>query len=151
MTTTTQPISMEYELPAIRRPRCGAQVTEPKLMAAWLMACDAEPVAGQRFTLRAEPTEWWDGIVTCVRPRARAAPGGCATPGRARPSAAKLDTVVTLDADPRAPARAGRGCTFEHSEKLRADGRSFAFKGAQLGWKRNIDERLRQLLAQAAA
>ncbi len=50
-------------------------LTEPELLAAWLMSTDMRPLVGQGFTFKAEPTPWWDGIVNCemleVDPRKR--------------------------------------------------------------------------------
>ena len=40
-------------------------VTEPELLAAWLMSNDMGPLVGQTFTFRDKPMRWWDGIVHC--------------------------------------------------------------------------------------
>lgn len=39
-------------------------LTQSELMADWLMPNDFEPVVGKHFTLRADPTPQWNGIVT---------------------------------------------------------------------------------------
>jgi uncharacterized protein YndB with AHSA1/START domain len=40
-------------------------LTEPKLLAMWLMENDIKPVVGHRFKFRAKPMGNWDGIVSC--------------------------------------------------------------------------------------
>jgi uncharacterized protein YndB with AHSA1/START domain len=40
-------------------------LTEPDLLARWLMATDLGPVVGQPFTFHQDSTPWWDGIVEC--------------------------------------------------------------------------------------
>lgn len=40
-------------------------LTEPTLLAEWLMATDMRPLVGNSFTFKAEPAPWWDGIVHC--------------------------------------------------------------------------------------
>src|ERR1700761_8386067 len=40
-------------------------LTQPHLIAEWLMKNDFSPVAGHRFTLRADPQPHWDGIIDC--------------------------------------------------------------------------------------
>jgi uncharacterized protein YndB with AHSA1/START domain len=40
-------------------------LTDPKLLAMWLMENDIKPVVGHRFNFRAKPMGDWDGIVYC--------------------------------------------------------------------------------------
>jgi uncharacterized protein YndB with AHSA1/START domain len=40
-------------------------LTDPKALAAWLMPNDFAPVVGHRFTFRAPPQPWFDGVVRC--------------------------------------------------------------------------------------
>lgn len=40
-------------------------LTDPKLLALWLMENDIHPVVGHRFNFRAKPMGDWDGIVDC--------------------------------------------------------------------------------------
>jgi len=40
-------------------------LTDPKLLATWLMDNDMRPLVGQSFTFEQQPTPWWDGIVGC--------------------------------------------------------------------------------------
>ena len=40
-------------------------LTEPKLLAQWLMENDIQPIVGHKFNFRAKPMGDWDGIVYC--------------------------------------------------------------------------------------
>jgi len=40
-------------------------LTEPELLKQWLMENDIRPVVGHKFTFRAQPQPWWDGVVHC--------------------------------------------------------------------------------------
>src|ERR1700736_1378487 len=62
--TETRSISQEYDLP-YSPAKVWRSLTEPKLLAGWLMSNDIRPVVGKNFTFTAEPTPWWDGIVHC--------------------------------------------------------------------------------------
>src|SRR5258708_29509592 len=60
----TRSISMEYHLP-YPPAKVWRALTEPKLLAAWLMDNDMRPLAGHSFTFNAEPTPWRDRSVPC--------------------------------------------------------------------------------------
>src|SRR5216684_6808668 len=60
----TRSISLEYDLPHPPA-KVWRTLTEPALLAKWVMSNDIEPLVGHRFTFRAEPMPWWDGIVHC--------------------------------------------------------------------------------------
>ena len=60
----TKSFSMEYGLPHPPE-KVWRALTEPKLLAAWLMVTDLRPLVGNSFTFKADPTPWWDGIVHC--------------------------------------------------------------------------------------
>lgn len=45
--------------------RVWRALTDPKALAAWLMPNDFAPVVGHRFTFRASPQPWFDGVVRC--------------------------------------------------------------------------------------
>ena len=47
------------------RERVWRALTEPELLARWLMPNDFEPRVGHRFTFRTEPAPGFDGIVRC--------------------------------------------------------------------------------------
>ncbi|MFC5700194.1 SRPBCC domain-containing protein [Cohnella faecalis] len=38
-------------------------LTDSNTLAKWVLPNDFKPVVGQRFQFRAEPTEWWDGLI----------------------------------------------------------------------------------------
>lgn len=38
-------------------------LTDPEMLAKWIWKNDFKPVVGHKFQFRAEPNEWWDGIV----------------------------------------------------------------------------------------
>jgi uncharacterized protein YndB with AHSA1/START domain len=40
-------------------------LTEPSLLAQWLMQNDIQPIIGHKFNFRAKPMGDWDGIVYC--------------------------------------------------------------------------------------
>lgn len=40
-------------------------LTDPAALAAWLMPNDFAPIVGHRFTFRAPPQPWFDGVVRC--------------------------------------------------------------------------------------
>lgn len=40
-------------------------LTEPELLARWLMKTDLAPTVGEAFQFRMGPTEGWDGVIDC--------------------------------------------------------------------------------------
>jgi uncharacterized protein YndB with AHSA1/START domain len=40
-------------------------LTEPELLARWLMKTDLFPKVGHNFQFRMDPTPYWDGVVNC--------------------------------------------------------------------------------------
>lgn len=140
----TKSISMEYDLPHPPE-KVWRALTEPKLLAAWLMVTDLRPLVGNSFTFKADPTPWWDGIVHCevleldLHKRLRYS-------WRSGPESSRLDTVVTWTLTP--TPSGGTRLALEHSGFLPAD--AFAFDGASKGWQRMAGERLREVLARAA-
>src|SRR3989442_8711156 len=60
----TRSISMEYDLPHPPA-KVWRALTEPELLAAWLMNNDMRPLVGQSFTFKDKPMPGWDGIVHC--------------------------------------------------------------------------------------
>jgi uncharacterized protein YndB with AHSA1/START domain len=60
----TQSISLEYDLPQPPA-KVWRALTEPELLAKWIMANDMRPLVGHSFTFKAQPTPWWDGTVHC--------------------------------------------------------------------------------------
>ncbi len=42
-----------------------AALTDPALIARWLMPNDFQPIVGRRFRLNAPPMPGWDGVIDC--------------------------------------------------------------------------------------
>jgi uncharacterized protein YndB with AHSA1/START domain len=57
-------IVVEYEL-AAPPSKVWRALTEPKLLAIWLMQNNIAPVVGHRFRFHAQPQGDWNGIVDC--------------------------------------------------------------------------------------
>jgi uncharacterized protein YndB with AHSA1/START domain len=53
----TRSISVEYDLPHPPA-KVWRTLTEPELLAKWIMANDMRPLIGHSFTFRAQPTPW---------------------------------------------------------------------------------------------
>ena len=138
-----QSLQLEYEL-SHPPEKVWRALTEPALIAAWLMSTDMQPVAGKSFTFKSEPTAWWDGVVHCKvleidKPRR------LQYSWQAGQGASMLDTVVTWTLTPTSSGGTRLGLVhagFQPSNK-------FAFGGAQQGWERNIGT-LRELLERTA-
>ncbi len=142
----TQTIVVEYEL---ERPpeEVWRALTEPKLLAAWLMENDLRAVVGHRFTFRAQPVPGWDGVVHCevleVEPLARLRYSWCGGSDERQGYGLRLDTVVTwtLTATP----SGGTHLRLEHSGFLPKD--AFAFDGLKKGWEGKVGDRMAAVLA----
>jgi uncharacterized protein YndB with AHSA1/START domain len=135
-----QSISMEYDLPHPPA-KVWRALTEPELLAAWLMNNDMRPLVGQSFTFKDKPMPWWDGIVHCdvleIDPHKRL---------RYSWRAGALDTVVTWTLTP--TPSGGTRLALEHSGFRPAD--ASAFDGAGKGWQRMVGGGLIEVLARAA-
>jgi uncharacterized protein YndB with AHSA1/START domain len=140
----TKSISLEYDLPHPPE-KVWRALTEPKLLADWLMTTDMRPVVGNSFTFKSDPTPWWDGIVHCevleLKPHTR-----LSYTWRSGPESSGLDTVVTWTLTP--TPSGGTRLTLEQSGFLPSN--AFAFDGARKGWQRMAGERLVEVLARAA-
>jgi uncharacterized protein YndB with AHSA1/START domain len=140
----TQSISQEYDLP-FSPSKVWRALTDPQLLAEWLMSTDMQPVVGQEFTFRTEPSQWWDGIVHCevleLEPEKR-----LSYTWRSGPESSPLDTVVTWTL-----TSTGSGGTRLHLDHAGfVPSNKFAFNGAAAGWKRMVGERLKELLSRQA-
>ena len=137
----TETISLEYDLPHPPE-KVWRALTDPDLLAKWLMANDIRPVVGHRFTFRAEPTPWWDGIVNCevleieAHKRLRYS-------WRSGPQTSPLDTVVVFTLTP--TPSGGTRLALEHSGFI--PGNAFALEGAKKGWQRMLGETLGSVLS----
>jgi uncharacterized protein YndB with AHSA1/START domain len=119
-------------------------LTEPALVAQWLMSTDMPPVTGKAFTFRSQPFPGWDGVIHSeileLEPQKR-----LQYSWKGGPATSELDTVVTWSLT---PLTGGTRLQLEH----RGFGaqQKQAFAGAGLGWKRNVEERMDAALAALA-
>jgi uncharacterized protein YndB with AHSA1/START domain len=141
--SAAQAITVEYELP-----HAPAQVwralTEPGLLAAWLMPNDIRPVVGHTFTFKTQAMPGWDGIVQCeileAEPRKR-----LRYSWKGGPAAAPLDSVVTW-ALTESPS-GGTHLDLVHSGFLPIN--AFAFDTMGEGWRGKVADRMSAVLADA--
>lgn len=136
----TQKFSLEFDL-AHPLEKVRRSLTEPKLVAEWIMANDVKPKVGHSFRFTTTPSEWWDGIVNSevleVDMHKR-----LSYTWNSGPAASPLNTVVTwtLTATP-----SGTRLTIEQSGFL--PGNAHAFGGAKAGWRSKVNEGLVAVLA----
>lgn len=112
-------------------------LTEPALIAQWLLKTDMSSEKGRPFTFRAEPSPFWDGIVQSeileLDPQKRLS--------YAWKTSAGLDTVVTWTL---VPTEAGTRLEMEH-QGFKPENNQ-AFGGAKVGWERNVGQAMAELL-----
>lgn len=60
----SEEIVVEYEF-AHSPAKVWRALTEPDLLAGWLMPNDIAPVVGHRFNFRTQPVGDWNGVVDC--------------------------------------------------------------------------------------
>jgi len=144
----TQSIVVEYDLPYPPE-KVWRALTEPQLLAAWLMPNDIKPQVGHRFAFKAAPVPGWDGIVHCevlmVEPHRRLRYSWRSGSDRLKNYGAPLDTVATWTLTP--TAAGGTRLRLDH------DGfplESFAFTKMNEGWRGKVAQRIAQVLAEAA-
>lgn len=141
----TESIVVECDLPDPPE-RVWRALTDPDLLAAWLMPNNFRAEVGARFQFRTAPAPGWSGIIECevldVMPHRLLVyswRGGSKSIGG---YGHELDTVVTWKLAPL--ENGGTRLCLEHSG---FDPEGFAFKVMGQGWKRKISERITQVLA----
>jgi uncharacterized protein YndB with AHSA1/START domain len=139
MNTETKSVVVEREMPH-RPEKLWRALTQPHLIAEWLMKNDFAPVVGHRFNLRGE----WGGVLDCevlvVEPNKELA----YTWNHAHDDPAfNLQSVVTFTLT---PTSAGTRLRMEQAG-FRPDQRQ-AFGGANAGWQQMFDK-LEQVAANA--
>jgi uncharacterized protein YndB with AHSA1/START domain len=139
----TKSIAMEIDLPHAP-PKVWRALTEPALLAKWLMSTDMQTVVGKAFTFRAPASPQWDGTVNCemqeIEPqkRLRYSWGG-----------GGLDsTEVTWTLTP--TKTGGTLLRLEHSGFRPDKGQARFFEGAKGGWQWMAGQRLGEVLAEMA-
>jgi uncharacterized protein YndB with AHSA1/START domain len=136
----TQSITMEFDLPHPPA-KVWRALTEPELLAKWLMATDMRLAVGQSFTFKMPPAQGWDGVVNCemkeieLHKRLRYSWGSLG-----------LGTVVTWTLAP--TSKGGTLLRLEQSGFPRAKGQLPFFEGAKMGWQSMAGQRLPEVLAQ---
>jgi uncharacterized protein YndB with AHSA1/START domain len=139
MNTETKSVVVEREMPH-SSDKLWHALTQPHLIAEWLMKNDFAPVVGHRFNLRGE----WGGVLDCevlvVEPNKELA----YTWNHAHDDPAfNLQSVVTFTLTPTAT---GTRLRMEQAG-FRPDQRQ-AFGGANAGWQQMFDK-LEQVAANA--
>jgi uncharacterized protein YndB with AHSA1/START domain len=145
----TQSIVVEYDLPHPPE-KVWRALTEPELVAAWLMPNDLRAVVGHRFTFRAQPAPGWDGVCQCEvleveankRLRYSWRGGSDANQGYG----GLLDTVVTWTLTP--SASGGTLLRLVHSGF--APRNAFAFEMMGKGWREKVAQRIAAVVASLA-
>jgi uncharacterized protein YndB with AHSA1/START domain len=109
-------------------------LTEPELLAAWLMPNDIAPVVGHAFSFRTQPMGDWNGIVDCevleVVPESRLVYTWNGGSARNDDYGHKLETTVTWTLEPASDG--GTLLKLVH-HGFHAD--DFALKMMGQGWK----------------
>lgn len=57
-------VSLDYQFTSSIEEVWNA-LTDSDTLAKWIWKNDFKPIVGHKFQFRAEPNEWWDGIVDC--------------------------------------------------------------------------------------
>lgn len=139
----TQSISMEFDLPHAPA-KVWRALTEPALLAKWLMPTDMQPLVGKAFTFKspAPPTAQWDGTVSCEMKEIELHKRLCYSW-----AGGGLDsTVVTWTLTP--TNAGGTLLRLEHSGFRPGKGEARFFEGAKMGWKFMAGTKLGPVLAE---
>jgi uncharacterized protein YndB with AHSA1/START domain len=116
-------------------------LTEPNLLAMWLMPNDIAPVVGHKFSFRMKPMGDWDGISDCevleCEPYTR-----FAYSWKGGPEHSRLDTICSWILTPTAS-----GGTLLHLSHYGFEPSMFAYQAMSQGWRiMNSDSRLDRIL-----
>ena len=138
----TQSISMEFDLPHAPA-RVWRALTEPALLAKWLMSTDMQTVVGNAFTFQAPSGPGWDGKVYCemqeVEPqkRLRYSWGGGGL------ESSVVEWTLT-------PTPTGTLLALVHSGFKLGKGEARFYEGAKQGWQYMAGMRLGPVLQELA-
>ena len=129
--TETLSVVVERELP-FPPGKIWRALTQPQLIAEWLMKNDFQPVVGHKFSFRAEPMPHWNGVTDCqvlaVVPNERLSYTWNASGDEA---AGGLKTVVTWTLS---PTKGGVLVRMEQSGFRPEE--EVNYQGATYGWQR---------------
>jgi uncharacterized protein YndB with AHSA1/START domain len=138
--TETRSIVVERELP-FSPEKIWRALTQPHLIAEWLMQNNFEAAKGHRFTFRAKPVPGWSGVTHCTVLRIEPPHVLSYSWGDGTESASGLKTVVTWTLTPK---DGGTLVRMEHAGFRPAD--EAGYRGMGGGWPR-IVERLERVAA----
>jgi uncharacterized protein YndB with AHSA1/START domain len=131
----TLAVVVERDLPYVPE-KIWRALTQPHLIAEWLMQNDFAPVVGRQFTLRMDPQPNWNGVIDCqvlvVEPNKTLSYAW---------GALGLETVVTFTLT---PTPAGTRLRMEQTG-FRPD-QPQNYQGAKYGWQQFL-AKLEQVLA----
>lgn len=132
--TDTRTVTLEREF-AHPPEKVWRALTQPELIAEWLMKNDFKPVVGQCFNFRADPMPGWNGVTDCevlaVDPPRKLAYTWNASGEEA---ANGIKTVVTFTLT---PTRSGTLLRMEQSG-FRPGPHDRFYQGAQYGWQKML-------------
>lgn len=140
-----QTISVIYDLPD-KPEKVWKALTDPKLLAQWLMPNDICAEVGRFFTLKAPPVPGWDGTVHCevrevVLHRLLVYTWRGGLP-KSDGDGYEVDTVVTWKLTP--TTTGGTQLSLEHAG---FDPESFAYKTLSQGWHGKVADQITKILA----
>lgn len=136
----TQSLMMEFDLPHAPA-KVWRALTEPELLAKWLMSTDMKLAVGQSFTFKTAPVHGWDGVVNCEMKEIESQKRISYTWG-----SLGLGTVVTWTLAP--TAKGGTLLRLEQSGFPREKSQVRYFEGAKMGWQSMAGQRLPEVLGQ---
>jgi uncharacterized protein YndB with AHSA1/START domain len=132
-TSSSRTVVMEREF-AHPPEKVWRALTQPELLADWLMQNDFSPRVGHKFNFRAQPMPQWNGVTDCevlaVDPPRRLSYTWNASGEEARNG---TKTVVTWTLT---PTKAGTLLRMEQAG-FRPEDEGF-YQGAQYGWKKML-------------
>ncbi|HVZ00073.1 MAG TPA: SRPBCC domain-containing protein [Dongiaceae bacterium] len=140
--TETRSVVVEREFP-FPADRIWRALTQPHLIAEWLMQNDFQPVVGHRFNLRSQPQPGWNGVIDCevlvVEPNKTLSYTWAGGEGDLA-----IKSTVTLSLTPK-----GTGTLLRMEQTgFRAD-QTQNYQGAKYGWT-HFFGKLEQVLARPA-
>ncbi len=139
--TETQSFSIEWDLPHAPK-KVWRALTEPALLAKWLMSTDMQLALGTSFTFQAPSSPQWDGKVNCTmqeiepQKRLRYSWAGGGLEG----------TVVTWTLT--ATSTGGTLLRLEHAGFKAGQKEARFFEGAKQGWQFMGGKRLIDVLSE---
>ncbi|MFZ3311103.1 MAG: SRPBCC domain-containing protein [Xanthobacteraceae bacterium] len=140
-TPETLSVVVERELP-YPPAKLWRALTQPQLIAEWLMNNDFEPVVGHRFNFRAEPQPGWNGIIDCevqvVEPNK-----SLSYTWNSGEADLAIKSVVTLSLTP-----TGAGTLLRMEQTGFRPDQKQNYQGAKYGWQ-HFFGKLEQVLARA--